>query len=215
MLEDSSITNNIDNVVIVSDLCSDGETTLEQLSHDFDTMVAKAKSIANTIKISSVIPSTDDLNERCERFNHWMRDKCREATVTFVDNDINFVFRDGSRDRSAFQGDGTRLSHSGTSRLLSNLLLVLDRSDNRERSRPHTTPSSDRYDKRRKQQRKPQETTRAQDSRNDSYRHIHGQCMTCGETNHVTPKCKHERQVQCFTCGALGHKNKHHGRFDG
>ena len=37
-----------------------------------------------------------------------------------------------------------------------------------------------------------------------------GQCRKCGESNHVTKKCRHEVAVTCFTCGQKGHKNNHH-----
>ena len=37
-----------------------------------------------------------------------------------------------------------------------------------------------------------------------------GQCVKCGETNHVTARCKHAGHVQCPQCGQLGHKEKHH-----
>ena len=37
-----------------------------------------------------------------------------------------------------------------------------------------------------------------------------GQCAKCGETNHVTARCKHVEHVQCRRCGKLGHKDKHH-----
>ena len=36
------------------------------------------------------------------------------------------------------------------------------------------------------------------------------QCAKCNESNHVTARCKHAGQVQCRTCGKLGHKEKHH-----
>ena len=37
-----------------------------------------------------------------------------------------------------------------------------------------------------------------------------GQCAKCGETNHVTARCKHAEHVQRRRCGKLGHKDKHH-----
>ena len=41
-------------------------------------------------------------------------------------------------------------------------------------------------------------------------RHTDDQCAKCGETNHVTARCKHAEHVQCRRCGKLGHKDKHH-----
>ena len=37
-----------------------------------------------------------------------------------------------------------------------------------------------------------------------------GQCAKCGETNHVTARCKHAEHVQWRRCGKLGHNDKHH-----
>ena len=41
-------------------------------------------------------------------------------------------------------------------------------------------------------------------------RHSMGQCAKCGETNHVTARCRHRDKVQCHVCGNRGHKEKHH-----
>ena len=41
-------------------------------------------------------------------------------------------------------------------------------------------------------------------------RHSMGQCAKCGETNHVTARCRHRDKVQCRVCGSRGHKEKHH-----
>lgn len=32
-------------------------------------------------------------------------------------------------------------------------------------------------------------------------------CLKCGLTNHITENCKHQNQVQCFTCKMYGHKD--------
>ena len=37
-----------------------------------------------------------------------------------------------------------------------------------------------------------------------------GQCAKCGESNHVTARCRHRDKVQCRVCGSRGHKEKHH-----
>ena len=40
--------------------------------------------------------------------------------------------------------------------------------------------------------------------------HTTGQCAECGETNHVTARCRHREKVECRECGERGHKEKHH-----
>ena len=46
--------------------------------------------------------------------------------------------------------------------------------------------------------------------RRSAARHTMGQCAKCGETNHVTARCRHRDKVQCRVCGKRGHKEKHH-----
>ena len=67
-----------------------------------------------------------------------------------------------------------------------------------------------------------QETTRDDMQRDDNEWHVvsrrrstqhrrtPGQCGKCGESNHVTSRCKHAEQVQFRRCGKLGHKDKYH-----
>ena len=45
--------------------------------------------------------------------------------------------------------------------------------------------------------------------------HTVGQCKQCGETNHVTKKCREDDAVTCFTCGKKIHKSHHHAKDDG
>ena len=47
-------------------------------------------------------------------------------------------------------------------------------------------------------------------NRRSTARHSMGQCAQCGETNHVTARCRHRDKVQCRVCGNRGHKEKHH-----
>ena len=43
---------------------------------------------------------------------------------------------------------------------------------------------------------------------------IAGQCIKCGETNHVTRICRNVNAVSWFVCGQKGHKSKHHVNMD-
>ena len=42
--------------------------------------------------------------------------------------------------------------------------------------------------------------------RSNRQRRTSGQCAKCGETNHVTTRCKHPQEVQCRQCGLWGTK---------
>jgi len=106
-----------------------------------------------------------------------------------------------------------RLSASGVDRILKNVGLV-------KRAHPQVAPSSNKPPKRtrktttsNKQQRNPtpsHDRSRYKHTANRVLQRVAGQCDKCGETNHVTKKCKHEAKVQCFLCGSSGHKSKHH-----
>ena len=68
--------------------------------------------------------------------NNFLKDKCRDTGARFIDNDQNFLFRDGSCDTSAFQNDSVRLSTCGVKRLMSNVSLAASkhREDGAQRS---------------------------------------------------------------------------------
>ena len=63
-------------------------------------------------------------DERVKEINNFLKDKCRDTGAQFLDNDQNFLFRDGSCDTSAFQNESVRLSTCGVKRLMSNLSLA-------------------------------------------------------------------------------------------
>ena len=74
------------------------------------------------MKMSSILPSKNTPNsERLSDLNTKVRSTCVDHDVLFVDNDVNFTFRNGAVDDAAFQRDGIHLSESGTGRLLRNL----------------------------------------------------------------------------------------------
>ena len=132
--------------------------------------------------------------------------------VTFVNQHVNFTFRNGEVDTAAFQKDGLYLSDSGVDRLLSNLSLPAQ--SRHKYSQQHSQANTQR----------PANHDITDDTRTDNAwrvvqrrRHTQqrrslGQCDKCGETNHLTIRCKHDQQVQCRRCGDWGHKEKHHTR---
>ena len=88
----------------------------------------------------------------------------------------------------------THLSKAGVRKLLTNLSLKLHE--------PYqNTKGHQIFAKQRKQSTKPNSNT--------SQSH-HTACQRCGESNHVTQKCRHLKPVSCRVCGQLGHKSKHH-----
>ena len=61
----------VNNIVIVCDSHDpSSDTPLEQISHEFDVMLAKDKSVASSVTVSSVPPgASKDQNESVDKFN--------------------------------------------------------------------------------------------------------------------------------------------------
>ena len=131
-----------------------------------------------------------------------------------MNNDLNFTYRDGSCDEAAFVKDGIHLSAHGVSKLLSNV--SLSQPQKTATSRTTTNRPTSRQGPPSKKTRdacvnRPRNgpaasTARRSVSRNTPAEpawHIVGQCRLCGETNHVTKKCRHEVAVTllCLTDG--------------
>ena len=66
-----------------------------------------------------------------------IRETCEEKNTTFVNNDLNFTYRDGSCDEAAFVKDGIHLSAYGLSKLLSNVSLSQKTATPRTTVTPH------------------------------------------------------------------------------
>ena len=207
------------------------------INDEVEKLLQKAKSVTQCVKVSSILPSKNTPNsERLSDPNTKVRSTCVDHDVLFVDNDVNFTFRNGAVDDAAFQRDGIHLSQSGTDRLLRNLDLPKQPVRRKQRQRHESTRrSAIRVDENNQQQQRQrhvrrstvrdvtqEELTRDDTQRDDNEwrvvsrrrstqnRRTPGQCAKCGESNRVTARCKHAGHVQCRQCGQLGHKEKHH-----
>ena len=99
-------------------------TSLEDINDGFCRLIDTAKAAASTVYVCSVLPTTDNkYNDRREKVNEIIRETCEEKNATFVNNDLNFTYRDGSCDEATFVKDGIHLSAHGVSKLLSNVSL--------------------------------------------------------------------------------------------
>ena len=127
------------------------------------------------------------------------------ANCMVVDNDKVFVKDDGSIDKNAFKYRSIHLSKSGTKTLLRNInnchqisknpLTKSRNSQTRQRrpnnfNRPQYHHDYDINSSR--------TASRATDTRRG--------CYFCGEQNHQKRSCKFGKPLQCFQCGAFGHK---------
>ena len=116
----SEVCKDADELTIVCSEVVMGDEEMTQVKRDFSDLITSASE-----KVSSVLPDTTGAHDdRVEEINNFLKDKCRDTSARFVDNDQNFLFRDGSYDMSAFQNDSVRLSTCEVKRLMSNLSLA-------------------------------------------------------------------------------------------
>ena len=107
------------NVIIVSGTreVHNETTTLDEINDGFSRKIDTAKTAANTVYVCSVLPtSANKNNERRERANEMIRATCEVKNAKkFINNDLNFTYRNGSCDEVAFVKDGIHLSTHGLS----------------------------------------------------------------------------------------------------
>ena len=215
---------------------------MEEVKQDFSVLITTATEAIKQVTISSVLPSTAGTqDDKIQEINNFLKTKCRDTGARFVDNDSNFLFRDGSCDTSAFKSDDICLYANGVERLMSNLSLRhhshRDVGTGCNTSRPNGNRSSKQRRKMSSRhllsqggrnipnatgKRPPKHKRNSPDTRPTGAGHraaaghmrIAGQCNQCGETHHVTQTCRHVNAVSCFVCGQKGHKSKHYVNMD-
>ena len=70
-------------------------TSLDEINLGFGRLIDTAKTAANTVCVCSVLPTIDSKNnERREKANEMIRATCEETYATFVNNGLNFTYRD-------------------------------------------------------------------------------------------------------------------------
>ena len=121
MIDEATKTNTINEIVNVGGTTNImGDATADDVSNEVSRLLRTAKSVAPSVKLSRVIPTTrrtTDIQRR-NTLNDQLRATCEENNATFVDNDNNFTFRNGAVDNAAFANDGLHLSDSGVERLM-------------------------------------------------------------------------------------------------
>ena len=137
-----------------------------------------ARLVPQCVKMSSILPSKNAPNsERLSDLNTKVRSTCVDHDVLFIDNDVNFTFRNGAVDDAAFQRDGIHLSESGIDRLLRNLDLPKQPVRRKQRQRHESTRrSANRVDENNQQQQRQRHVWRS------TVRDVITQELTCGDT---------------------------------
>ena len=188
-----------------------------KLKADIKTLIVKAKTVSPSVTVSSVLPILKRHDpEQLADINDAIRATCDETGVKFVDNEVNFTFRNCDVDAAAFRKDGLHLSDSGVDRLWSKLgLPERAKIEQKQRRQPQ---QQQRQHLRQQSSQQPTDNAGARDvadswrvvSRRRSNRHTTGQCAKSGESNNVSARCNHRDKVRCLQCGDFGHKEKHH-----
>ena len=225
MVDDAAKTSSIGAFIIVGGAREMKEDENADLINDeVVKLLQKAKSVTQCAKMSCILPSKNTPNsERLSDLNTKVRSTRVDHDVLFVDNDVNITFRNGAVDDAAFQRDGIHLSRAALPGCYAISIFRNSLSDvnNGSGTRVHgvrrsvSTKTINNSDV-------TQELTRDDTQRDDNEwrvvsrrrstqnRRTPGQCAKCGESNHVTARCKHAGHVQCRQSGQLGHREKYH-----
>ena len=120
----SDVCTNSDELAIVYGDGITEDANMEEVKQDFSDLITTATEAIKQATIRNVFPSTAGTqDDKIQEIYSFLKNKCRDTGARFVDNDSNFLFRDGSCDTSAFKSDGICLSANGVERLMSNLSL--------------------------------------------------------------------------------------------
>ena len=139
-----------------------------------------------------------------------------EATWNFVDNDVNFRYRDGTVDGSLLLRDGIHLSYVGCTKLLVNAGLSDVYSVKRKMGNKNNNNNSNNNIARRNPKHTVRASTHGRGSNSftnsrrrpfQSYSSHDVLCHFCGENGHVSTVCRHGAPIRCWSCGLSGHKS--------
>ena len=195
------------------------KATLEDISE-------RAPQATRIISTACPRPDSDESQENVQQVNKMLKQTAAaNANCMVVDNDKVFVKDEGSIDKNAFKYRSIHLSKSGTKTLLRNINnchqisknpLTKSRNSQTRQRRPNNFNNNNNRQgegvirqSRFRGQFRPQyhhdydinssrTASRATDTRRG--------CYFCGEQNHQKRSCKFGKPLQCFQCGAFGHK---------
>ena len=97
--------------------------TASAIIDDYRTLVSVAKTKAERVIVSTVVPRLKSLEvrTRIDDVNAGLQVMCGDEDVTFVDNTNSFHLGDGSINDGYYEQDGTHLITKATNKLLYNL----------------------------------------------------------------------------------------------
>ena len=97
---------------------------VDRISKECEKLLDAAKVIADKVHLSSILPRTDEphFTERIPSLNDLLSPLAESKEVSFINNDQNFTYRNGTVDGSLLSpADGLHLSSQGVAKLLLNL----------------------------------------------------------------------------------------------
>ena len=100
---------------------------VNRIAGDYENLLQIAKERAENVSLSSIIPRLDEKvpSQKMNDLNDQLHTLSTANRATFINNDLNFKYADGSADTSLLlEGDKLHLSNQGTLRLLKNLKLT-------------------------------------------------------------------------------------------
>ncbi len=177
--------------------------------NDLLGLIRKLGDLKGKKTVSSILPpQTNPAKLRCEQINAYLQSSCKKMGVTYMDHSNNFLFRDSSRDNTAFGNKpGTILSSVGVERLLSNFAMTPVSSESAE------TAGNSHVTQRNRRETTPRVRATPQGPSRPNYRnhssHKTTKCWYCGETGHISEHCRHGDRIRCHKCNSYGHKQKH------
>ena len=129
-------------IIVCKDTMAICDGPIDQAKLGLADLLSKAKEAAKAVTINSILPDATGTNgERIHEINNYSKDTCDQlGTTYYVDNDQNFLFRDGSCDGSVFRDNVGLLSSYGATRLMNNLSLVAN-ADVRRREKADKRPT--------------------------------------------------------------------------
>jgi hypothetical protein len=223
-------------LVVGGNDCDPRELTTQvspsNIVEEYKDLVKICKTKTQSVSVSSICPRTTTVHARnqIDSVNAGLQVMCGEENVNFVDNTQCFYLKDNSVNDAYLLADGVHLNYKGTNKLAQNLCLKLKdgqtsvcvtRKRNLGPKRPFYLRSGETYEndnfeyshqfwKRAHQKANSSEKYETYSRSSDDAGVRNVRCYFCYETNHTKRTCRHEKPVVCNTCGAEGHKSKHH-----
>lgn len=167
----------------------------------------KSREPATKLVLSTICPrdDSDRSQRRVVRFNKEIRKIAEDYSCEIVDNDANFIERDGPN-TAYLNSRGLHLSSKGTRKLLWNINNMHNIIHARPGPRSRPPQSSNAGAGRDRQEPRVRRDSNRGLHLGHRHRETTGNCNFCGLANHTTKDCKYDHPLRCFVCNELGHK---------